>query len=194
MKTIQRGDLGVGSINPNSENTYLNDGELDVLIALLRSVNPVRVLEIGVNVGHTAAAVLAAMPAIAQYIGVDVPPDYVPSREWQKQEIPSEPGSIISDARFQLIVRPKGSFDLTAAELEPCHAVFIDGDHGRTAVLCDSALAHQIVPPGGIIVWHDYNDAEGVDVRSVLDELATQDGGITHVADTWLVFKKISTP
>lgn len=192
MKTISRADLGVAQITPDSENTYLNDGELDVLIALLRSVNPTRVLEIGVNVGHTAAAVLAAMPGIEKYIGVDVPPDYMPSLEWQKQEIPTEPGNAVNDPRFQLILRPEGSLDLTAAELKPCHAVFIDGDHGRTPVLCDSVLAQQIVPSGGIIIWHDYNDADGVDVRALLDELAAKDGGITHVADTWLVFKKIA--
>ncbi len=190
MRTIERAELNVVPIKASSEDTYLNDGELDVLIALLRSVNPRRVLEIGVNVGLTAAAVLAAMPGIERYIGVDVPPEYEPIRAWQKQEIPIAPGSEVIDDRFRLIVRPRGSLDLTAAELMPCDAVFIDGDHGRWLVLHDSEFAEKIVPPSGIIIWHDYVECESHDVRAVLDELAASDDSITHVRGTWLVFKR----
>ena len=43
---------------------FLNPGELEVLVALVRSVKPRGVLEFGVNVGRTAKAILANVPGI----------------------------------------------------------------------------------------------------------------------------------
>lgn len=170
---------------------FLNPGELEVLIALIASVKPRAIAEFGVNVGRTAKAILANVPGIESYVGVDVPPSYVPSTAVQRHEVPKNPGEMVrGDPRFQLIVRPRGSLDLDRHDLAPCDAVFVDGDHGRQVVLHDSALALAIVRPGGIIVWHDYHALGTVAVAQVLDELPLFDPPIMHVEGTWLAFRR----
>jgi predicted O-methyltransferase YrrM len=168
---------------------FLNPGELEVLVALIRSVNPRAVTEIGVNVGRTAKALLANVPGIESYQGVDVLPGYMPSKPVQRNETPPNPGELArDDPRFELILRRRGSLDLKPADLKPCDAVFIDGDHGREAVEHDADLAAAIVRPGGIIVFHDYHDIGTVDVRDVLERKCAGGQPILHVEGTWLAF------
>jgi predicted O-methyltransferase YrrM len=172
---------------------FMNVGELEVLIALVRSVAPQHVIEIGVNVGRTAKAILANVDGITRYTGIDVPRDYVPSKRVQRGEVPANPGELVrNDARFRLMVRPRGSLDLMPADLAPAEAIFIDGDHGERAVIHDSALAAAVIRRGrpGIIIWHDYHELGTVDVKAVLDRLHRIGNPITHVAGTWLAFER----
>jgi predicted O-methyltransferase YrrM len=184
---------------------FMNDGELEVLIALVRSVSPQRVLEIGCNEGRTVKAVLSNVPGITKYIGVDVPPSYIPAKPVQRREVSAQPGHMaLGLSAFELMLRPRGSMDLTGAEIGLCDAVFIDGDHGWKAVLHDTLLAREIVRPGGIIVWHDYHGQGTVDVRDVLETVAKFDRSIPdcddpdgpgystlmHVENTWLAFER----
>jgi predicted O-methyltransferase YrrM len=171
---------------------YMNESELETIIALARSVKPRQVLEFGVNSGRTARAILANVPGIRGYQGIDVPPGYVTAKAVQRQEVPAKPGEMVADdSRFELILRPRGSLDLRAADLQPCDLAFIDGDHGRQAVLHDSQLARELVRPGGIIIWHDYHQLGTVDVREVLHELHQGGARIEHVQGTWLAFQRI---
>jgi predicted O-methyltransferase YrrM len=170
----------------------MNKGELETLVALVRSVCPHHVIEFGVNVGRTAKAIMANVDGIERYTGIDVAPGYVPAKAVQRNEIPAHPGELVAaDPRFQLVVRPRGSLDLTAADLAPCDAAFIDGDHGREAVLHDSALARALVRPGGIIVWHDYHDLGTVDVKDTLDGMSQAGAAIMCVDRTWLAFERV---
>jgi predicted O-methyltransferase YrrM len=89
-----------------------------------------------------------------------------------------------------LVLRPRGSLDLTLQDLPPADAVFIDGDHGCLAVEHDSALARALVRPGGIIVYHDYHELGTVDVKPVLDLLHRGGRNIEHVEGTWLAFER----
>jgi predicted O-methyltransferase YrrM len=171
---------------------FMNPGELEVLVALVRSVEPRHVIEFGVNVGRTAKAILANVVTVEDYTGIDVTPDYVPSKPVQRHEVPARPGELVtSDPRFRLIVTPRGSLDLAPGDLQPCDAAFIDGDHGREAVAHDTALAGAVIRPGGIIIWHDYHDLGTVDVKAVLDSYYRAGHAITHVAGTWLAFERI---
>jgi predicted O-methyltransferase YrrM len=169
----------------------MNKGELETLIALVRSVCPHHVMEFGVNVGRTAKAIMANVDGIERYTGIDVAPGYVPAKAVQRNEVPAHPGAMVAaDPRFHLVVSPRGSLDLTAADLTPCDAVFIDGDHGREAVMHDTALARAVVRPGGIIVWHDYHGLGTVDVKDVLDEMHQAGDVIYRVDNTWLAFER----
>lgn len=171
----------------------MNKGELETLIALMRSVRPHHVLEFGVNVGRTAKAILANVAGIERYTGIEVTPDYVPSKAVQRNEVPAFPGALVEDdPRFKLVVRPRGSLDLTAADLAPCNAAFIDGDHGHEAVMHDTALARAVVRPGGIIVWHDYHDLGTVDVKTVLEDMSRAGDPIVHVEQTWLAYERVA--
>jgi predicted O-methyltransferase YrrM len=172
----------------------MNPGELETLIALVRSVNAKGVLEFGINVGRTAQAILEYCPTVEAYEGVDVPTEYVPEKAVQRNEVPQVVGELVQhDPRVKLIVRPTGSHELTPSDLSPCDAVFIDGDHSRKGVMNDTALALEVVRPGGIVMWHDYHDLGTVDVREVLHEMQQlfPEMPLRHVPGTWIVYLRV---
>lgn len=168
---------------------FMNEGELEVLVALVRSVQPKAVLEFGVNEGRTAKAILQNVQGIESYQGIDVLPGYVPAMAVQRREVPAKPGWMAAgEDRFELILRRNGSRDLAVEDLKPCDAAFIDGDHGWQGVLNDTLLCQKLVRPGGIVIWHDYHGLGNVDVRDVLDLMHAHGVGIRHVENTWLAF------
>jgi predicted O-methyltransferase YrrM len=173
---------------------YMNPGELEVLIALVRSVSPHHVIEIGVNAGRTAKAILANVPGIERYTGIDVMRGYVPEKAVQRHEVPADPGELVNDDdRFELVLRRRGSLDLMPWDLSFAEAMFIDGDHGRLAVRHDSALAVEVVRRRpGIIIWHDYHTLGTVDVKPVLDAFRLDGRDIVHVEGTWLAFERLT--
>ena len=198
---------------------FMNTGEREVIIALMKGVKARRVLEIGCHTGGTALGILRNVRTIDTYVGIDVPSGYVTEKTVQRGEIPVQAGQhVLGDERFRLMVRPRGSFDVSARELlcvdvigdesqvgldRPSaavtndaleglfDAVFIDGDHGRTGVENDTRLAREIVRPGGVIIWHDYHNLCTVDVREVLDEMHASGAPITHVAGTWVAYEYV---
>jgi predicted O-methyltransferase YrrM len=169
----------------------MNPGELETLVALVRSVNAKGVLEFGINVGRTAQALLEYCPTIESYEGVDVPVGYVTEKPVQRGEVPPVAGELVkNDPRVKIIVRPTGSHELSPQDLSPCDAVFIDGDHSRKGVLNDTALAFEVLRPGGIVIWHDYHDLGTVDVRDVLQGMQKEFPAmpLRHVPGTWIVY------
>lgn len=171
---------------------YMNPGELEVLVALVLMVEARNVLEIGVNEGRTAKAILSNVPHLEHYQGIDVLPGYRFNCAVQSNEVPNQAGKFaLEDPRFELIVRPRGSFDVTAEQLLPCDVAFIDGDHSAKAVKHDTELAGALVRRGGLIVWHDYHDLGTVDVRDVLHQMHDEGVKLQHVEDTWLVFERL---
>jgi len=160
--------------------------DLDVLTALAVYFKPRRVLEIGVNTGLTAAAILEACPDIEQYIGVDLERSAV----WY-----CAPGETVGcyaakDPRFTLLLRPRGAFDLAPDELGQIDFVFVDGNHTRACVQHDSQLARALVArEGGVIVWHDYKSPGNPDVPTVIHELNAIEDRIAWVQGTWCCFE-----
>lgn len=170
-------------------NPYLGEHETSVLIALIASVSPQTLLEFGTNLGITANAILKAVPSIQLYIGVDVPFAHTPRLACQRSEVPILAGRYAEDPRYRLLIRE--STTLTAAELEPVDAVFIDGDHSAVGVAHDSELARELLRPGGIIVWHDYTNP-AVEVTQVIDQLIGGNWPIQHFPGTWLAYMRSS--
>lgn len=173
----------------------MNPGEIESLVALVASVEPKRVIEIGVNDGLTAKAILDHVPTISDYLGVDVLPGYRFEKPLQQRELPKNPGYLAAGNRvFRLYIGLHGSRDLAPGHSQIPHdgvdVVFIDGDHGRAAVEYDSSLARAIIRPGGIIVWHDYVADRGVDVHPVLDEQFNAGRKLFRVENTWLAFER----
>jgi len=170
----------------------MNPGELDTLVALVRSSRHERVIEFGCNSGRTAKVLLREIFDIKEYVGVDVTPGYRTPCVVQQREIPTNPGAFaLEDHRFSLILRTRGTWDLNPADLRTADVVFIDGDHSYHAVLNDTKLAKSIIRPGGMIIWHDYHQMPVVEVRQVLDHLYTDYGAkIHHVENTWLAFQR----
>jgi len=174
------------------ENLYLNRQETRLIVGLVRSVKAETMIEFGCQAGRTARAVLYSVLTLKHYIGVDVMPDHVPTLECQKTEVPVVAGLYAKgDPRFELMLRKHGSLDLRAEELPVCDVAFIDGDHSVGVVSYDSALAAAIVRPGGLIVWHDYNNPY-VEVTQVLDGLHEAGWPIFWIGGTMLAYTPVN--
>jgi predicted O-methyltransferase YrrM len=170
--------------------TYLNRGELEIIVALVRSVNARQMVEIGLAAGRTAKAILREMPEIERYIGIDTTPDYRPRLRSQLTERSPEPGYLAwDDPRFDCWISTKGSLDFVAEDFPPVDAVFIDGDHSHEMVRHDSDLARAIVKQGGIVIWHDVWN-QGVEVTQVLELDFARGHDIRHVDKTWLAYER----
>lgn len=169
---------------------YFNRGELEYLLTLIESVNAETVIEFGVNNGRTPLAVFKNVTTIKHYVGIDVESDYKTQMPVQRNEVPSIPGELaLHDPRFQLIIKPRGSFDLTPADLPMADVAFIDADHSRRGVENDTTLARAVVRPGGLIIWHDDNCLPAVEVTQTLNDFVDAGADIKHIAKTWLSFE-----
>lgn len=191
MTTVSQSELPVRPIDwEGLPRTYLNAGELEIIIALIRSAaQQDTVVEIGLAEGRTAKAILRELPDLRRYIGVDTDPGYHPKLASQRTERSDVPGYLaLDDARFDRWLLPHGSLDLTPEDFPPIDAVFIDGDHSSEVVRHDSDLARAIVRPGGVIVWHDCHN-QGVEVTRVLQVDCRHGHDIRHVEGTWLAFE-----
>lgn len=171
---------------------FFNPGELEALLHLYESAEPRVIVEFGVNTGRNAVAALRNIEGIEKYVGIDVEPGYRTKMVVQRGEVPPNPGELAKDdPRFELVVRPRGSFDLSAADLTACDAVFIDADHSRDGVMNDYALAKAIVRPGGVIIFHDDNCLPVVEVTQTLNDLCSAGADIVHVEGTWLAYEVV---
>jgi hypothetical protein len=169
---------------------YLQAGEMEVIAALLRDVEAKSMTEFGCRDGRTARVLLHNVASLQSYVGIDVEAGYRPELEHQKYEMVPDPGRFaIADPRFRLILCERGTLDLGPQSVEPCDAVFIDGDHSARVVEHDSNLARAIAQK--LIIWHDYHSSDHVNVRPVLDYLCDQGWPIKHVEGTWLAFCKL---
>jgi len=169
-------------------NAYLNPTETGLVVKLAASVAPRVMIEFGVQAGRTAKAVLDHIPELETYIGVDVPFTHRTTLPAQQTEVPERAGQFaLQDKRFYLLICRDGSQQLSPDDLEPCDAVFIDGDHSEDAVLHDSYLARELIRPGGIIIWHDLHNGS-VEVTAAISKLCEAGWSITHIHDTWLAF------
>lgn len=159
------------------------------MIAFVRAKT---VIEFGANSGRTAKAILRNVKTVERYLGIDVPPTYVTPKLVQRREVPPRPGEMaLDDPRFRLLLARHGSHDLSPDDLPAADAIFIDGDHSAAGVRGDYALAKAKLRPGGIIIFHDDNGRDVVDVSAVLDDLCAQGADIKHVAGTWLAFERV---
>ena len=188
MRRFTGTDLGVAPIKgPFSR--YLNAHETALLVALVKSVAPKVAIEFGCNLGITGARLLDNVPTLEKYIGIDVPPDHVPSLQCQRDEVPTVAGCYAAhDERFYLLTA-RSQF-LRTGHLEPCDAVFIDGDHSEKAVLHESRLARRLIRGAGIIVWHDFTNP-AVEVTQALNRLHDEGWPINCVENSWLAFMRV---
>lgn len=186
---VSKSELGV--TDRVVKRVYMEPGEQEALLALVGSVAPAPeiMVEIGVNIGLTAKAVLGHVASIQRYVGIDVEAGYQFEGAWQQHDRPKEPGQLVkNDPRFRLILRGNGK----AAEMpQSSDVVFIDGDHGPHNVLQDSLWAASVVRPGGLIVWHDYLNTPA-EVTGVLDQLHAEGRKLVHVTGTSLVFERVA--
>ncbi len=166
---------------------YMMEGELEQLLALINSVKPSSMIEFGINIGMTAVAVLANFKDIDRYVGVDVEFDHPLEIPAQQVEVPRDPGRLVNgNSRFELIIRNEDDSNISGL----FDVAFIDGDHGKHAVMKDYKLAKRLVRQGGIIIFHDYENPT-VEVTGVLDILHERGVDLKHVGGTCLAFEYV---
>lgn len=171
---------------------FFSQGELVRLLHLYEQENPKVVVEFGVHRGRNAVAALRNIKSIERYIGVDVAIDYQTQMTVQRNEVPEHAGDLAKDLpQFEVIVRPNGTFDLSPDDLPRCDVVFIDADHSRKGVMNDRALALDILKKGGLIIYHDDNCLDVVEVTQTLNDLCKEGAKMVHVNDTWLTYERI---
>ena len=162
-------------------------------VALVRlTYGAKRVVEFGINLGWTAQLLLTNCPSIEDYLGIDVPPGYVPPIQAQHIEVTPEVGKWAKhDSRLRLLIRP--TQDVDPADIGRRDVAFIDADHSFAGVMRDTALARACVRPGGMIIWHDYRmpGQEPTEVNHVLDQMAYRGRPIVHVRNSWIAFEYI---
>ena len=104
------------------------------------------------NEGRTARFLLDTLLQIDRYVGIDVLPGRF-ERTDQASEVPQQPARYAkADPRTELVLRARRSFDVAPGEVGMFDVVFIDGDHGRDAVLHDTQLAMAVLQLGGLLV------------------------------------------
>jgi predicted O-methyltransferase YrrM len=182
---------------PPADSRWMLPAERPVLAELVTAIGAKTVVEIGVNEGVTARYLLDTCPSITRYIGIEVPLHYRPAFTDQIKEVPLVPGVLVRNghSRFALMVRQRGSLDVTVDELPITDLFLVDGDHGRDAVLHDAGLARAVIRPGGAILYHDYKRTDdrgrptNVNVADVLEEMAANGAPLKHIAGTWLAIE-----
>jgi predicted O-methyltransferase YrrM len=183
-----RDELGVVPFD-GAFSKYLNAHETAILLALVKSVAPRVMIEFGCNQGITAKRLLENVPSLQKYIGIDVPHGHRATLPCQQSETPVNAGCYAADdERFFLLLAR--SQMLRSGHLEPCDAVFIDGDHSEHAVLHESRLARRLVRAPGLIVWHDYSNPH-VEVTHAIDQLRYDGWPINCVENSWMAFMRV---
>jgi predicted O-methyltransferase YrrM len=190
LPVIPQSDLKIAPIAwLGLHHEYQQPGELEILVALAKSVEAQSMLEIGCRDGRTAKLMLHNVTTLERYVGVDVPLSYQPQHDFQRAEMTQRPGEFaVSDPRFNLMIRKFGSLDVTAEELHPFDIAYIDGDHGERAVRHDLKLAFEVVRHGGLIVLHDYNNEAIVDVKKVVNEFYAAGFPFRLIDKTWFAY------
>lgn len=162
----------------------LDENELNVIASLINYFKYERILEIGVNTGGTAIALLSSCVSIRQYYGVD-----------RDIEIELNVPGILArgDKRFNLLIAHEGSHDKSIEwdKITKFDLIFIDGDHHYKSVKSDQSLANRIIRKGGVIMFHDYDpmDKFVVGVMKLINKTnETMGDRINMVEDTTICY------
>jgi len=171
------------------DKTVRCDVEIPILTALADHIKARRGLEIGCNTGATSAALLAGNSTIEEYVGVDL------NKIWFVDNQPAGHFAL-SEPRFRLIQSAAGLYDLKPADIGPVNFIFVDADHSYQAIKYDTEFARQIIKPGGVIVWHDYQHPTCPDVRKYIHEINDQPGQppIVWVKGTTVCYQITAAP
>jgi predicted O-methyltransferase YrrM len=151
---------------PNAEMEVLQiPEELQQMVALYRKAKPKRVLEIGCWDGGTLQVWLEKGNP-TDVVAVDLEHRNADAyEEWRK------PGTKLhlftAASQDPVAIKAIQSF-------APYDWVFIDGDHGESAVRQDVRTCQPLVRKGGLLVFHDISQAAGEEItgpRVLLEEL-----------------------
>jgi len=167
--------------------------ELSELLALVSTLAPERILEIGVGKGGTSWA-WSKLSSVKQIIAVDLP-----NGPWGGGPTEESIKYIKENSNCPYIFFPGNShedstFNFVATELgdHKLDFLMIDGDHSYEGVKADYERYKTLLRPGGIIALHDictHETSSGCEVEKFWKELRSTVPGayisIIHDPSTW---------
>lgn len=180
---------------------HTTEFELKVISNLVKQKNPDRIFEIGTYQGRTTLNMAINANPACEIFTLDLP-----KAELDKTKMEIEVGEERyvdkdeSGTRFKnhpMGYKIKQVYgDSATYDFSPYHnsidIAFIDGSHAYGYVLNDS---HKILPTmrkGGLIIWHDYTNWQGV--WTALNELQTKDArfkNIKHIGGTSIAIMEV---
>jgi predicted O-methyltransferase YrrM len=170
-----------------------------VILTLLASVQPKRILEIGTALGHMTANFSEWSPddAVVFTIGSvqDVPAETAPAQYYETPDRATF-GSFANHfgkiAKVCFVIADSLYYDFT--RIGPFDFVFVDGAHDEAHVLSDTLKVYRELNAGGWLVWHDFDSlAPWAEVRQALTRLQFAEP-IYHVAGTHVAFLQKRAP
>jgi predicted O-methyltransferase YrrM len=180
---------------------HTTEFELKVISNIVKAFQPKTIFEIGTFEGRTTLNMALNSGPETKIITLDLP-----ESDFEEAKFKVEEGEVMyikkkrSGERFlghplrSKIVQVFGdsaTFDFTPYSNE-IDLVFIDGSHAYEYVVNDTIKALELVRPGGIILWHDYTNWEGV--RRALNEFVQKDDrmkGLKHIGGTSIAILEV---
>jgi predicted O-methyltransferase YrrM len=180
---------------------HTTEFELKIISNLVRKINPDTIFEIGTFQGRTTLNMALNTHANAKIITLDLPSEGLSATAMEIEE-----GEVryvqkeLSGERFighPMATKIQQVFgDSATYSFDPyknsIDLAFIDGSHAYEYVLNDSKKILSIMRPGGLIIWHDYTNWEGV--WTALNELHKSDfryKNIKHIGGTSIAILEV---
>lgn len=178
----------------------ISPAELMIIAALVKQRQPALCFEIGTFDGRTTENIAANQPDNGHCYTLDLPPDGVESAALplasgdlayiKKEQSGTRISAAAKERNITQLYGDSAVFDFTAY-FGRVDLMFVDGSHSYNYVLADTEKAYQMVRPGGMILWHDYDRRWWPGVTRALNELQSQDDrfrAIRHIENTALCF------
>jgi len=180
---------------------HTTEFELKVISNLVKKLNPQRIFEIGTFQGRTTLNIALNAGNNAEIITLDLP-----ASELSSTQMEIEKGEIryvkkdVSGERFighpvsykiRQVFGDSATFPFSDYK-NSIDLAFIDGSHAYDYVLNDSKKVLSMMRPGGLILWHDYTNWEGV--WSALNELYNANAdfkNIKHIGGTSIAILEV---
>lgn len=174
--------------------------ELMIIAAFVKQRQPAMCFEIGTFDGRTTENMAANQPDNGKCYTLDLPPDgadkaALPLACGDKTYIdkPVSGARISAQAKSSKITQlygDSGTFDFSPY-FGQVDLMFVDGSHSYEYVLSDTEVAWNMVKPGGLILWHDYNSRWWPGVTRALNQFQCQDArfaNLRNIENTALCF------
>lgn len=204
LSEIAPGDLVLEVREVREEHGNVSWIELVALNALVRSLNPRCVFEIGTFDGRTTLNLAANSPSEATIFTLDLPPKgpratRLPLDDRDRLFLPwntSERRYVGTDCEVRItqLLGDSATFDFSPF-YGTIDFVFIDGSHSYQYVCHDTEEALRLLrPKGGTIAWHDYANSNWPGVTRALNEMylsVPRLGGMRHIGGTSLAYASV---
>ena len=171
--------------------------ELCKICLIVRFLRPRNILELGTYNGMTTLQMALNAPAETTVYTLDLPEDADTEYELTeidrlvsahfKERFDTSTGSYFKgrdDVNVVQLWADTAKFDYTSID-GPLDLIFIDAAHDYENKRIDSENAFRLLAPGGVVMWHNYNDVVCPDVTKYLADIASE-RSLFHLRNTML--------